>query len=237
MIGCQFCTNVFIIVNKVPTNCWHCCVDTLNFVAVVTNVTSRRQVFSTALPGLTAKSNTITCWNQYTPNLIFLKKHDQWIRDNPFQVSQTITKVIPVTKLCYFTGWESPGVWVVRRLERPAPTWQQWRSSGLCSINLPQGDGEGQSFGLSSRIWDYTGERGQKGLGKKMARLLAFCPTERSHLMCLGGILARLVHWFSYCCNGPEKIDRYQKKKRLAFMKTSFCCQTICTPCVHINST
>lgn len=31
------------------------------FVAVVANVTSRRQVFSIALPGLTANPNAITC--------------------------------------------------------------------------------------------------------------------------------------------------------------------------------
>lgn len=55
MIGCQFCINVFIIVNKAPTKC---CVETqLNFVAGVTKTTGRGQLFSIALPGLTAKLN------------------------------------------------------------------------------------------------------------------------------------------------------------------------------------
>lgn len=98
----------------------------------------------------------------------------------------------------------------VRWLECSVPTWQQ-RRSGLCSPILPREDGEGQSFGLPSRIWDYTGEGGQNGLGEKMARLLVFCPTECSHLMCRGGWA--LVHWFSCCCNGLEQRDRSWEKK------------------------
>lgn len=39
-----------------------------------------------------------------------------------------------------------------------------------------------------------------------------FWPTERRHLV-LRGIFASMVHRFSCCCNGPERIDRSQEKK------------------------
>lgn len=69
-----------------------------NFVAVVTQMTSRRQVFSILLPGLTAKLNNKVLKSIHTKSDILKEARPNGLEIIPFQVSETITGVIPVSK-------------------------------------------------------------------------------------------------------------------------------------------